>query len=58
MVQLGKVFGTDLIATNDLSFIVYKLCLWNIKHTAILNIVKIPMTIEHFLFFSESGDQK
>ena len=47
MVQLGKVFVTDLIAANDLSFIVYKLCFRNIKHTAILNTVKIPMTIEH-----------
>ena len=47
MVQLGKVFVTDLIAANDLSFIVYKLCFRNIKHTAILDIVKIPMTIEH-----------
>ena len=46
---MGKVFVTDLIAANDLSFIVYKLCLCNIKHTAILDIVKIPMIIEHII---------
>ena len=46
---MGKVFVTDLIADNDLTFIINTLSLWNIRHTTLLDVVKIPMAIEQKL---------